>query len=113
MEYSEEFGDWRTSDGVELTGTPNAPVSAMADGKIAEIFEDLNYGTTVKILHEASDGSEIAAFYSRLDPKSILLKKNDEIKQGQDFAELKDESMHFMIQKNDKFVDPIKILGIE
>ena len=113
LEYSEEFGDWRTSDGVELTGMLNAPVSAIADGKIAEVFEDPNYGITVKILHEASDGSEIASFYSRLDPKSILLKKNDEIKQGQDFAKLKDESMHFMIQINDKFVDPIKILGIE
>ncbi len=113
LEYSEEFGDWRTSDGIELTGTPNAPVSAIANGKIAEIFEDPNYGTTVKIIHEASDGSELVAYYSKLDPRSIILKKNDEIKQGQNFAKIKGESMHFMIQINDKFVDPIKILGIE
>lgn len=113
LEYSEEFSDWRTSDGIEFTSSLNSEISAIADGKITEIFEDPTYGTTVKINHEASDGNELTAYYSRLNPESISLKKNDKIKQGQEFAKLKDKNMHFMIQINDKFVNPIKILGIE
>ena len=58
LEYSEEFGDWRTSDGIEFTSNLNSEISAIADGKITEIFEDPTYGTTVKINHEASDGNE-------------------------------------------------------
>ena len=113
LEYSEEFGDWRTSDGVEFTGEFNSAVSAIADGKIIEIFDDPTYGKTVKINHESGDGSEVIAYYSRLDPKSIFLKKNDKIKQGQEFAKLENKNMHFMIQINDKFVNPIKTLGIQ
>ncbi|MBO6126585.1 MAG: M23 family metallopeptidase [Clostridia bacterium] len=113
LEYSEEFGDWRTSDGVEFTGELNSAVSAIADGKIIEIFDDPTYGKTVKINHESGDGSEVIAYYSRLDPKSIFLKKNDKIKQGQEFAKLENKNMHFMIQINDKFVNPIKTLGIQ
>lgn len=113
LEYSEEFGDWRTSDGVEFTGELNSAVSAIADGKIIEIFDDPTYGKTVKINHESGDGSEVIAYYSRLDPKSIFLKKNDKIKQGQEFAKLENKNMHFMIQINDKFVNPTKTLGIQ
>lgn len=113
LEYSSEFGDWRTSDGIELTGNPNVPVSSIADGKVVEIFEDPTYGTTVKLCHETSDNSELMAYYSRLDPNSISIKKGDKLKQGQEFAKLQNTNMHFMVQVNDKFLNPIKILGIE
>lgn len=112
LEFSPKFQDWRTSDGVDLKGKNQSNIIAAANGKVMEIFDDPSYGSTIKLKCSSSDGKETIVYYSELDPKSILVKKNEEISQGKEIAKLQFDNLHLMVQSNGKFVDPRPFFGI-
>lgn len=110
LEYSEKFQDWRTSDGINFRNKLCSDVISIANGKIIEIFDDPSYGMTVKIEHKSQNGDEILTYYSELD-NEIYVKKGDNVIQGQKISKTKGDKMHFMIQINKKFVNPMEFLG--
>ncbi len=50
--YSATMGDYRVHLGVDIATEENAPVYAVADGKVARIWEDTLMGTCVAVSHE-------------------------------------------------------------
>ena len=50
--YSATMGDYRVHLGVDIATEENAPVFAVADGKVERIWEDTLMGTCVAISHE-------------------------------------------------------------
>ncbi len=50
--YSATMGDYRVHLGVDIATEENAPVYAVADGKVERIWEDALMGTCVAISHE-------------------------------------------------------------
>ena len=118
LSFSEKLQDWRTSDGVDFTGKAESEVVSIANGKVQDIFEDPIYGTTAKIKYSslgdsnASENGEITTYYSGLNQNTILVRKGDEILQGQKIANLNGDTLHLMTEVNNKFVNPYETLGI-
>ncbi len=111
--YSKTLGDWRVHDGTDFKAEKGSIVKSIASGTVKDVYNDPSLGTTIAIEHNA----EFIAYYSGLG-NTTLVNKGDKVKSGQDIGsintvpiEIADEShLHFMIEKNGKFIDPILIL---
>ncbi|MBS4786273.1 MAG: M23 family metallopeptidase [Clostridiales bacterium] len=109
------LGEWRTHDGVDLKAAKGTPVYAAAEGTVTSVATDGLWGTVVKIEH--SNG--LTTVYSGLD-KNTTVKKGDEVAAreqigtvGQVPCELAlEEHLHFAVQKDGKWLDPLKSLGL-
>ena len=106
----EALGEWRTHDGIDITGETGAEIKASADGKIVSVTSDPLWGTVVEISHEGN----ISTIYSGLAPE-ISVKSGDEVKAGDiigrlgetNLAEIDGDShLHFAMKENGKFIDP-------
>ena len=73
----------RKHGGRDLYTEKGAKVIAIADGKVLESAKFYSGTDQVTILHKLKDGRKFIARYGELNPKSIKVKKNDIIKQGQ------------------------------
>ena len=80
----DSYRDHRTRKhgGRDLYTEKNAEVIAIADGKVLETAPFYSQTNQVTVLHKLKDGRKFIARYGELDPKSIEVKKNDIVKQG-------------------------------
>lgn len=60
--YTPTMNDFRTHDGIDITGDIGSPVCAFADGEIADIYNDPFMGMTVVITHSGG----LVSCYSNL-----------------------------------------------
>lgn len=114
--YSKTLGDWRVHDGVDLKAEKGSLVKSVNSGVVKDIYNDPSYGMTIVIEHDMG----FVAYYSGLGD-TTLVSKEDRVKTGQDIGSINDvpveiaeePHLHFMINKNGKFVDPISVLDKE
>ena len=114
--YSKTLSDWRTHEGTDFKSETGTEVKSVTGGTVKDIYNDSSYGTTVLIEHDGN----FTGYYSGLD-SNVPVKKGDRIKTGQNIGvigivpcEILDgPHLHFMISKDEKFIDPILILEKE
>lgn len=112
--FSKTLNDWRVHNGIDLAAEQGSKIKAITNGKVADIFNDELLGTTMVIEH---DGGFIA-FYSGLG-ETTLVNAGDTVESGQEIASINDlpceaadgYHLHLSIKKDDKFIDPVEILG--
>lgn len=112
--FSKTLNDWRVHNGIDLAAEQGSKIKAITNGKVADIFNDELLGTTMVIEH---DGGFIA-FYSGLG-ETTLVNAGDAVESGQEIASINDipceaadgYHLHLSIKKDDKFIDPVEILG--
>lgn len=113
MVLSKTMGDWRTHDGIDISGNIGDNAVAINDGTVDEIYSDTLWGDVIVIEH----GNGLKAKYCGV--KSGL-EKGTKVKQGQIIgtvvnipAEQADGvHVHLEITVEDKTVDPIKALNL-
>ena len=114
--YSKTLSDWRTHEGTDFKSETGNAVKAVTSGTVKDIYNDSSYGTTVIIEHDGN----FTGYYSGLE-NNTAVKKGDRVKSGQDIGTigivpceiLDGPHLHFMILKDEKFIDPILILEKE
>lgn len=114
--YSKTLSDWRTHEGTDFKSEAGNDVKAVTSGTVKDIYNDSSYGTTVVIEHDG----KFTGYYSGLE-NNTAVKKGDRVKSGQNIGtigivpcEILDGAhLHFMILKDEKFIDPILILEKE
>ena len=103
--------EWRTHDGIDISGEVGTEIKAAGDGKIVSVTNDPLWGTVVEISHEGN----VTTIYSGLAPE-VSLKTGDEVKAGDIIGKLgetnlaevdKDSHLHFAMKENGKFIDPM------
>ena len=75
--YDRTMGDWRTHDGLDISGGLGAKVCAAADGVAEEISADERLGTTVVLYH----GGGLRSVYANL-AATPAVKTGDEVRAG-------------------------------
>ena len=115
--YSTTMGDYRTHNGIDITGDLGSPVKAINSGVIEDIYYDDFYGYTVKINH----GDEVIAYYMNLSeaiPSGIEIGKS--VKIGQTIGGIGNSAaiesaevshLHLSITKNGVYTDPREFLN--
>lgn len=111
--YSNTFSDWRTHQGTDFRAEEGSMVKSVTDGTVKDITNDSTYGTTVVIEHAPG----FTAYYCGLG-ETTLVKPGQEVKTGDDIGSIKnvpceildEPHLHFMVSKDDKFIDPILVL---
>ncbi len=63
--YAPTMNDFRTHNGIDITGDIGTPVSAIADGIVEDVYDDPFMGTTVVIRHSGG----LVSCYSNLSPE--------------------------------------------
>jgi lipoprotein NlpD len=96
--------------GIEIGGKPGDPVRAAADGKVMYAGTGLNeYGSLIIVQHN----KDFLTAYSH--NRKLLVKTGDIVRQGQEIAEMGDESnsrvsVLFEVRRDGKPVDPMPYL---
>jgi murein DD-endopeptidase MepM/ murein hydrolase activator NlpD len=75
--YDRTMGDWRTHDGLDISGGLGAKVYAAADGVVEEVALDERLGTTVVLYH----GGGLRSVYANL-AATPAVQVGDEVKLG-------------------------------
>lgn len=112
--FSQTMQDWRAHNGVDFAASKGTPVTAIADGVVKDVREDMMLGWVVEIEHT----NKYTALYCGLQ-KNIAAKKGQKISAGAVVGGVGDipcessqeEHLHFEMYKGDKSVDPMQILG--
>lgn len=112
--FSQTLTDWRVHNGIDLAAEQGSKIKAITDGKVTDIFNDELLGTTIVIEHDGG----FTAFYSGLG-ETTLVNVDDTVESGQEIASINDipceaadgYHLHLSIKKDDKFIDPVEILG--
>lgn len=105
------LAEWKTHDAVDINSKKNTPVKAVANGTISEIKnEDSTWGICITIEHK----NGFKSYYKGLSDQ-IQVKLNQKVKAGDVIGlvgqtnkienDLK-EHLHFMLEKDEKWVDP-------
>ena len=110
---SETMGDWRTHDGIDISGKQGENVIAVQDGRVISVNEDPLWGCTVRIKH----GNGLTAEYRGV--KSSL-HKDDKVNQGEVIGTLdtipieskQPPHVHLETYVDDKLVSPVKALNL-
>ncbi|MCL2084278.1 MAG: M23 family metallopeptidase, partial [Oscillospiraceae bacterium] len=114
--YNKTMGDWRVHLGMDIAADMGAQVYSVADGKVADVYDDVFWGTTVVIDH----GGGIGSRYSNM-MKNPTVSVGDEVKAGQVIggvgstaeAERREVShLHFAMEKDKKPIDPMQYLPV-
>lgn len=114
--YSKTLGDWRAHDGIDFKADRGSLVKSITCGIVKDIYNDPSYGMTIVVEHDKG----FISYYSGLGD-TTLVNKGDKVKAGQDIGSINDvpveiaeePHLHFMINKEGKFIDPILILDKE
>lgn len=108
--YNETMGDWRTHDGVDIAAEAGTYVRAAANGTVAEVYEDVLYGTTVVIEH----GAGLVSYYANLQAEPVV-KAGDTVLAGDIIGAVGDTALcetaqaahlHFAMSLNNESIDP-------
>lgn len=95
------------NDGVDISGSPGASVTAAANGSVAAITQDADQVPIVVIRHP----DNLLTVYANVD--KIAVKKGDTIKRGQKLAQLRSGDnayVHFEVRNGFESVDPMPYL---
>ncbi|MBQ7902076.1 MAG: M23 family metallopeptidase, partial [Clostridia bacterium] len=112
--YSKTMDDWRQHFGVDITCGAGEAVKSMADGTVYEIYDDIEYGSTIIISH--SNG--IMTKYSNIDINEDIV-KDAQVKCGQALGVVsqnppceiaEDTHLHLEAVKDNVRIDPISII---
>lgn len=112
--YNETMGDWRTHDGVDISAQAGEYVRAASDGTVAEVYEDVLYGTTVVIEH----GAGLVSYYANLQAEPVV-KAGDKVLAGDVIGAVGDTALcesaqsahvHFAMSLNDESIDPAEYM---
>lgn len=104
-------GTWQTHNGADIAAEEGTAVRAADNGTVSEVSKDPLWGICVTIDH----GNGIKSRYCGLSA-ALSVKEGDAVESGQTIGsvgntadiESKQEShLHFEVQKNDIYVDPI------
>lgn len=114
--YSSTMGDYRTHNGVDITGDPGSPVKAINSGKITDIYYDDFYGYTIKVDH----GDNMVAYYMNLsEDLPAGIKVGSSVQAGQTIAGIGNSAsiesaevshLHLSISKDGQYIDPEELL---
>lgn len=106
--------DWRTHNGVDITGTLGDPIKAICDGEVTEVREDALWGTVVTINHN----NGIVAKYYGLQKDGVVkagatVKVNEKIGVLGEIPIEKDDGIHLHIEmyKDGVTISPSDYLG--
>lgn len=110
----ETLGEWRTHDGLDIKAASGAPVAAAGAGTVASVEEDGLWGTVVRIDH--SNG--LTTVYCGV--ADVAVHAGDEVADRQTIGtvgvvpcEIGLEShLHFGVQQDGKWLDPLSSLGL-
>jgi len=91
----------------DLYTNPLEPVVAIADGIVLEVRAFYCQTNQVSIRHTLKDGRDFIIRYGELDPKSIKVKKGDEVTQKQELG--KTGKLLKYVKKTNKYVPLMKI----
>lgn len=97
--------------GVDIGANTGADIVASMEGKVEVVSSQGDYGIHLKITN-----GEISTLYAHCS--KIVVNEGDSIKQGQKIAEVGSTGratgphLHFEIRRNNKTVDPLKIVEI-
>lgn len=114
--YSVTMGDYRTHNGVDITGDPGSAVKAINSGIISNIYYDEFYGHTIEIDH----GNGLVAYYMNLsESKPNGIKIGAKVSHGQTIGGIGNSAviesaevshLHLSIRVNGELVDPRLVL---
>jgi len=117
--YSPTMCDWRTHTGIDIAASLGDSVTAVADGIVEEICEEVLMGTCVSVRHD--DG--VVSIYKNLAPElasgievGVSVKAGDVLGSVGESAmgELADEAhLHFEMTQAGESVDPLSLLDKE
>lgn len=114
--YSPTMGDFRTHNGVDITGDLGSAVRSVANGTVLDVYYDDFYGYTVAI----SYGDGIVAYYMNLAeaiPPEIT--KGASVKTGQVIGGIGESAviesadmahLHFAVMRDGNYIDPGEFL---
>ncbi len=112
--YNKTMSDWRTHNGIDISGLIGTKVLAVADGTVTDIVKDDLLGTTVTIDH----GNGLKSIYANL-AKTPVVNKDDKVAMGSVIGAVGDTALgetsevshlHFAMTLDDELVDPCKYL---
>ena len=112
--YDRTMADWRTHDGLDISGGLGAKVCAAADGVVEEVSVDERLGTTVVLYH----GGGLRSVYANL-AATPAVQAGDEVKLGEVVGAIGTTAMaekgdvthlHFSMSVDGVSVDPREYL---
>ncbi len=112
---SESTGTWQTHNGADIAAEEGTAVCAIDNGTVSDVTKDALWGICVSIDH----GNGVTSRYCGLSP-SLSVKNGDIVESGQtigsvgntaDMESKQASHLHFEVQKNDIYVDPIAYLN--
>ena len=108
--YNPTLGDWRTHDGVDISGALGEAVLSACSGTVRSVEEDVLMGTTVVIEHDG----DYTTTYANLDPQ-VNVAAGETVSAGQIIGAVGDTAaaeaaqephLHFSVSRNGEAVDP-------
>ncbi len=114
--YSPTMGDFRTHNGVDITGDLGSAVRSVANGTVLDVYYDDFYGYTVAI----SYGDGVVAYYMNLAeaiPPEIV--SGASVKTGQVIGGIGESAvvesadmahLHFAVMRDGNYIDPGEFL---
>lgn len=114
LTYNAALGDWRTHNGVDLAAELGDPVSAVLDGEVLSVTDDLLLGTTITLNH----GNGLMTIYANLDP-DVAVQQGDTVTAGEILGSVGNTAageshdgawLHFAVQQDGVAVDPADYL---
>ena len=115
--FSTTLEEWRVHTGIDISVDENAPVFAVAAGKVSKIYTDALLGNTVEIEH--SNG--VTTVYSNLDTKmESTIKVGASVTRGQKIGTVGDSSLsemaeephlHFEVIENGTQSNPLNFIS--
>lgn len=112
---SETTGTWQTHNGADIAGEEGTPVCAIDNGTVVDVTKDALWGICVSIDH----GNGVTSRYCGLSA-SLSVQNGDTVESGQtigsigntaDIESKLEPHLHFEVQKNDIYVDPIEYIN--
>lgn len=114
LTYNAALEDWRTHNGVDLAAELGAPVSAVLDGEVLSVTNDVLLGTTITLNH----GSGLRTIYSNL-ASDVAVEQGDAVTAGETLGSVGDTAsgeahegawLHFAVEQDGVAVDPMDYL---
>lgn len=113
MVYSETMDDWRTHNGIDISGNVGDNAIAVQDGEVVEVASDELWGDVIVIQH----GNGLKAKYCGV---KATVRNGEKIEQGQVIGtvvsipveEKNGIHVHLETEVDGKTVDPIKALNL-
>lgn len=104
------YGDWRYHPGVDIAAPAGGVVRAMWGGRVAEVYEDRQYGLTVVVA-----GGGYTVYYGSL--AAVAVAKNQHLAAGAAVGTVGEAPgeryphLHLAIKSGDSYVDPQELLA--